>query len=110
MAGFDIPTKGFSDWVTKVVKNLPDLPQDTIVLFGYLNDDQVFTGKDLGDETKRTRYRLYLNLQLDEYLVIQKADIIWDHHVPEGFYTPIGGNLLWVQPGAKMQYVRTRAS
>jgi hypothetical protein len=113
-----IPPGKFDDWVANVAdpKRNPAPPRGVVTFFGYLNDaDPLSTneptrfdpaqGAPSKNPATRTRYRLYLTLQLDHYLVIQEEDIIHYLRVPNLPSTPLGGMLLWVKSDAVIEHV-----
>jgi hypothetical protein len=107
----DIPVNEFDEWVRHVADPTrnPNPPDDVIALIGFLSDaDQYDPGNAAAynDETTRTRYRLYLSVQLDDYLVIKKADILHSVRIPNSWFSPLGGNMVWVKRDAVIEHVR----
>jgi hypothetical protein len=100
------------DWIENIIPeaDLPRLPNGSVVLFGYWGDEDPLPrdGKGGLNTTARKRYRLYLTLALNEYVVVQHDDILYAKNIPEGFYTPVGGTLLWIRPDAELKYVHVR--
>src|SRR3954466_3843940 len=104
-----IPWANFpNDWIENIVPyaGLPKIPQNAIVLFGYIHDEENHAVKDAGGNVSldlaanRNVFRLYLTLELNDYLVVPATAIIHAVSVTGGFFTPVDGTLLWVKPEA----------
>jgi len=90
---------------TNAATGAPNQPEGWIVLFGYVHE----ADPPPVLPAVRTRIRLYLTLQLDEYLIIQVPDIEFEQTISAGPHSIRDGNLLWIQSGARVEYVRVPA-
>lgn len=96
------------DFIDPIITNMPSAPVGPVVLWGFLGlaePEPEPTSPPTPPNTKA--WRLYRNLRFNEYLEIQNEDIISGKHAANPL-NPFGGTFLWVQPNAKVQYVRTQ--
>jgi hypothetical protein len=96
---FNTTANELDSFVTEVVTNVPGVPVGAIVLWGYL-------GPASTDAIPaQTAWRLYRNLQLNEYLEINNNDdILFGLHLANTD-NKFAGTVLWVKREARIKYV-----
>jgi hypothetical protein len=104
-----LPWFGFpNDWVMNIIPeaDLPKIPQNAVVLFGYAGDEENHDDGSGGVDLTAPRnfFRLYLTPQLNDYLVVPADAIIFGLGVTSA-YLILDATLLWVKPDARLQHV-----
>lgn len=83
--------------ITRLVPNPTD-PPDVISMVGFL-----------GRSPRPRFWRLYHTLDLKNYTEIAESDIVLTESL-ENKLQPLGGTIVWVKSGARLQHVRSESS
>ena len=75
----------------------PVAPPDVIALVGFL-----------GKSPRPRFWRLYQTLDLKDYLEIAEGDIVHSESL-ETKLQPLGGTVIWVKSGARLQHIRSES-
>lgn len=83
--------------IQNLVSNPASVP-DLIVLTGFV-----------GNSSDKDRLRVYVNVELNEYLEVSRKDV---HYQQEGPFadSPLKSSLVWVNAGASIKHVKAEAT
>jgi hypothetical protein len=81
----------------EIIANLmpdPTAPPDVRALVGFL-----------GKSPRDGRWRLYLTLELKEYVEFSEEDVLYSQSLRTE-QNPLGGTIVWIERDAKLQHIR----
>jgi hypothetical protein len=97
-AGANGDTKGLKqdEIIARLVPD-PTAPPDVIAIVGFL-----------GKSSRRKSWRLYQTLDLKDYAEIAEDDIVQSQSLKSELQ-PLGGTVVWVKSGARVQHSRSES-